>query len=476
MARTDNLNHFLTDVADAIRTKAGTSGTIQASAFDTAIANIPSGGGGTVEEKDVNFYDYEGTLLHSYTAQEFQALESMPENPTHEGLTSQGWNWTLEQAKSYVTNHGICDIGQMYTPTDGKTKIYIHLEDGRTKPYLRLAVNGTVTVDWGDESATENIVGTSTSTFIMTPHEYSTGGDYIISLSSNTNFYIKGDTGAGQKFITAENSYSNSPYKYYVNSVIKVILSTNAKISTYTFAYMNCLKEIIIPYGYSNFYTDSLFQECNNLKFIVIPNTVNSLPSSMGMYGPNFTWNCYCLKGIVLPNGITGEMKPAHILNRSYNAKRFCIPDGVTSIMDTSLGVSFLEKVVLPKNNSFVRLPNSFMSGNYNLKQFEIPNTITTLGTSVFSECGGLTSLTFPSGLTTIGNSCFQYIPNIAYYDFSACLQVPTLGSGCFTYIADDCKIIVPNSLYNDWVATSGWSSYASYIISKSDWDALQTS
>jgi len=45
MARTDTLPHFLTDVADAIRTKAGTSGSIQASTFDTAIANIPSGGG-----------------------------------------------------------------------------------------------------------------------------------------------------------------------------------------------------------------------------------------------------------------------------------------------------------------------------------------------------------------------------------------------------------------------------------------------
>lgn len=45
MARTDTLGHFLTDVADAIRTKAGTSDTIQASTFDTAISNIPSGGG-----------------------------------------------------------------------------------------------------------------------------------------------------------------------------------------------------------------------------------------------------------------------------------------------------------------------------------------------------------------------------------------------------------------------------------------------
>lgn len=44
MARTDTLGHFLTDVADAIREKKGTSKTIVASDFDTEIENLPSGG------------------------------------------------------------------------------------------------------------------------------------------------------------------------------------------------------------------------------------------------------------------------------------------------------------------------------------------------------------------------------------------------------------------------------------------------
>lgn len=43
MARTNNLDNFLTDIADAIRNKAGTQAPIPASAFDTAIRNIPSG-------------------------------------------------------------------------------------------------------------------------------------------------------------------------------------------------------------------------------------------------------------------------------------------------------------------------------------------------------------------------------------------------------------------------------------------------
>lgn len=48
MARTDTLGNFLTDVAEAIRTKEGTTETIPASEFDTRIANLS--GGGNVEE------------------------------------------------------------------------------------------------------------------------------------------------------------------------------------------------------------------------------------------------------------------------------------------------------------------------------------------------------------------------------------------------------------------------------------------
>ena len=62
MARTDTLGHFLTDVADAIRTKTGESGTIQASSFDTQISNIPSGGGITINGDIVDKTIQSGTI------------------------------------------------------------------------------------------------------------------------------------------------------------------------------------------------------------------------------------------------------------------------------------------------------------------------------------------------------------------------------------------------------------------------------
>lgn len=61
MARTDTLGHFLTDVADAIREKKGTSETIQASDFDTEIGSIESGS--KYAPRYISFYEYTGTEL-----------------------------------------------------------------------------------------------------------------------------------------------------------------------------------------------------------------------------------------------------------------------------------------------------------------------------------------------------------------------------------------------------------------------------
>ena len=51
-------------------------------------------------ENDVTFYDYDGTIVTSYSASDFMELDSLPENPDHtdKGLTSQGWNCSFENA------------------------------------------------------------------------------------------------------------------------------------------------------------------------------------------------------------------------------------------------------------------------------------------------------------------------------------------------------------------------------------------
>ena len=149
------------------------------------VLDIPTGGG-VVEpaEKDVNFYDYDGTRLYSYTKAEFMALNEMPELKAQEGFTAQNWNWTLQEAKNYLNKSDDLDIGQVCVTSDGKTRIYLEIDKYTKSIYLNLRVKGAFSIDWGDGSAIEQYSDTS-GNYVeqIKPHLYSTTGNYIITLT-----------------------------------------------------------------------------------------------------------------------------------------------------------------------------------------------------------------------------------------------------------------------------------------------------
>jgi len=128
MANT-TLTQTFSDIADAIRAK-GVTGTMTPLEMPTKIGSI-AGGGSEAEWKDVNFIDYDGKNLYSYTAQEALNLSALPELPNRssEGLTCQEWNYTLEEVKANVNSCGKCTVGATYTTTDGKTHLFITIRD-----------------------------------------------------------------------------------------------------------------------------------------------------------------------------------------------------------------------------------------------------------------------------------------------------------------------------------------------------------
>ena len=72
--------------------------------YASGVDTIPSAVEGSGKYR-VRFFDYDGTVLHEYDADDFLALSAMPANPTHTGLTSQGWNWSLADAQDYVEDY-----------------------------------------------------------------------------------------------------------------------------------------------------------------------------------------------------------------------------------------------------------------------------------------------------------------------------------------------------------------------------------
>ena len=151
--------------------------------YSPVVVDVPAGGSApTAEYNDVIYIDFDGTILYSYSANEFKNLTAAPELPSKDGLTCQGWNGTLSDAKTHVNKYGALVIGAIYITDDGKTRLYIRLEDGRLSPTLGLAVNGTCSVDWGDGSS-QSITGSSETTLINTQHTYASPGEYIICLT-----------------------------------------------------------------------------------------------------------------------------------------------------------------------------------------------------------------------------------------------------------------------------------------------------
>ena len=81
--------------AGKIREKLGSSAQIaydlaNGKGFGDAIAAIPTGGGVVEADwNDVCFWDYDGTLLYSYSAADFANLSELPANPSHDGLTAK---------------------------------------------------------------------------------------------------------------------------------------------------------------------------------------------------------------------------------------------------------------------------------------------------------------------------------------------------------------------------------------------------
>ena len=262
------------------------------------LLSAPNGGGTTPGAPgDITFYDYDGTIVTSWTLAELATKTALPDYPSHEGLTCQGWNWSLADLKT--TNRKM-NVGAMYITDDGKTRIYIRLEEGRTSPMLGVCPNGTVTVDWGDGTTPDTLTGTSTTTVKWTPnHAYAAPGEYVIKLTVNgtMGFYGTSDSNQSSAILRYSSTSDNRNYVYR-NSIEKIELGSSVT-SIASNAFYNCysLASITIPDSVTSIESNA-FRYCSSLTSITIPDSVTSIENNAFGY-------CYSLASITIPNGVT---------------------------------------------------------------------------------------------------------------------------------------------------------------------------
>lgn len=358
-------------------------------------------------EKQINFIDYDGTIVASYTAEEWASVTELPEKPEHDKLTAQGWNWTKAQIDAQLTSAptGPVWIGQMYVTKSGDTEIDITLRKGRLSPYFSCAVNGTVTIDWGDGSTHSEVTGTSLTTQINTNHQYASAGDYTIKIhveDGSWSFY-----GTSSFTLLNGNSGTTNANRVYSACVRAVRIGNDTYIGAYAFYY------------------------CYNLTSVTIPREI----TGFGEYTFSYT---YALTSATLPSGISAVGQ--YLFYYGYGLSSVSIPAGVESI----------------ESNSFYAC--------YRLTTLIVPYTVTSIKQYAVTNAYNLASLTIPAGVTDIANYGFSGCYGIGEYHFLSTTP-PTLGgTSVFQNIQSDCKIYVPKASVDTYKAANRWSSHASKI------------
>ena len=404
--------------------------------YDTTLVNevevdVPS------EPKDVNFYDYDGTLLYAFSAEDFANLSALPANPAHEGLTAQGWNWTLAGAKAFVSTYGGLDIGQLYNPSDGNGFLEVEIID-TTVPAKIIGYGKDTEIDWGDGSTTPATQNRSTYT-----HTYAATGSYIIKFIANgKTFWLSGSGDGNNTGLGDRDTFNPMVVK-------RVHVSENSSMpQEYNFIRMHDLEAISYP------------------RNLVSPNglQIGAIKSSLPF--------------IVVPPTATG----LNITDSSV--KKVCLPE-TSNTIELKIAGSFIQKLYGSGGITFAQASSGKAA---HLKDM-IGLLVSALPQAVFQDVP-LTGVNLKEGITTIGNSSLRgtlirsitipsTVTQIAPYAFNNVYNLkemhllpttpPTLDNvNALTGYRSNLVIYVPfsadHSILNAYKTASNWSTFADYM------------
>lgn len=417
--------------------------------------------------------DYDGTTLKEewlQTGQEF----TLPNFPTHDKLLAQEWSspYPIVNGKITVEDNDVV-AGVVYETKSGLTEVDIDLTPSSiTSLTVWFSMAGTK--DWGDGT-----INTSNT------HTYADYGKYTITCDGTQ--FVSGYSDLGILGGDTEEVYYCEAVRIggnvtvvgdfaYVYGIKYITLPTSVVEFTDQYTEMNLdADNIILPSSVTS------FQKVYVSKNLVLPNTLTSfdslvynghealiLPTSMTEAG---TITAKCVKEMrfpAIPN-ITGALTLESV-------SKITIPDGVVTanniILDSLTDIVFGESVEVVKNLTvgssmkYINLPEGLTSigqiSGKGLLELYYPDEITKFVAPRSSD--KLERVSFPPNITSASGSSFGS-PRMVL-DFRRSKAVPPLINAISGELV---TAVVPDSLYDEWVASSVWSTYAHKIFKESE-------
>ena len=212
-------------------------------------------------------------------------------------------------------------------------------------------------------------------------------------------------------------------------------------------------------------YAHHLFLNGQEIKDLVIPNSVTSIGSS-AFYG------CSGLTSVAIPSSVTSI---------AQDAFKNCT--GLTSVHISDLAawckISFNDNPLSYAHHLFLNgqeikdlvIPNSVTSiGDFafyscsGLTSVTIGNSVTSIGNYAFMNCSGLKSVTIPNSVTSIGSRAFNFTNsnNDVLVEIISLIENPTSETGCSfsTAIYNNATLYVPVGTMAKYKQTQGWKKF----------------
>ena len=250
-------------------------------------------------------------------------------------------------------------------------------------------------------------------------------------------------------------SYNANPSYYgdlYLNGelVREVTLTTATKIGDYAFYGYDSLTSITIPSSVTSI-GKYAFSNCDALKTVTFGD--NSQLESIGSYA---FYYCSNLTSIDIPSSVTSIGEEAFYY--CSNLTSIEIPSSVTSIGDWAFyNCSALEKVNITDIDAWAMIDfgsdysNPLYYGDLYLNGELVTKVTLSTATKIedyaFYSYGLVTSITIPSGVTSIGEEAFWYCSALETVTFGDNSQLASIGSSAFYFCLNLTSIEIPSSV-----------------------------
>lgn len=389
------------------------------------------------KESDINFWDYDGTLLYSWTLAELATKTELPPLPSHDGLVCQGWNWTLQDIKDAGRE---LDIGALYITDDGKTRLYVDVDtetwDDFVLNYWQSNAN-TTTVDWGDGTTPET---KNASSWIEHRHVYASSGSYVITMSVKEGKTMRLGNGTNGRMLIANGETDSGRCAMLAKVEIGERVT---RVTERAFFGAARLKSVAVPSGVL-FEPLRTFEQAANIRAVTAAFSSAIIQTF---------YNCVNLRAIATPKGTT-QSDDRYITNTAVRRVNFD--------MTAADQAQALERVHIKAANGKV--------GDFGacraLLAVTTPADATTFVATAFRSDYALRRVTCLGNIASIPAQVFQRCYPLRFVDLTHCTAVPTLANvNAFDQTHAQLEIRVPASLVAEWKAATNWSSLADHIV-----------